>query len=680
MKITLYPKLAFDSIKKNRRLYFPFILTCIGMVMMYYIVSFIQFSDALSYLPGSAVIYTTIQLGGWVITVFSAIFLFYTNTFLLKQRKKEFGLYNILGMGKNNIIQILFWELLIIAAISLSVGLIFGVAFSKLAELALLYIVHADVTYSFSVSLDSIYETLLVYGAVFLLLFLNAVFQIKLSSTISLLNSEKAGEKPPKGNFLFAVIGLLLLGGAYYISYTIEDPVSALITFFIAVVMVIIGTYLIMIAGSVFFCKLLQKNDNYYYKTNHFISVSSMVYRMKRNGAGLASICILATMVLVMLSSTTSLYFGNEDALNSRYPRELDLTFYAESVDVLTEENIDRLDQIVLEVCEDYKTKPTNFYRYRNAVITGYISGDVAETNPVVFDNLSLDQLDDLITFHFIPVSDFNTLTGRNEVLQGNDVIIYTYRTNYDNNTLSFNGAETFNIVDRLDSFEINGQAAMEITPAMFIIVPDFVQNLSQLSQLSGTSGSPLLLYRYMDDFDVNLAPEQQIELFDSLYERVENENLIETLGFSGYNFESREEARQSFFTLTGGLFFLGALLSLVFICAAVLIIYYKQISEGYEDQSRFEIMQKVGLTKEEIRKSINSQLLTVFFFPLILAAIHMMFAFPIVQKLLLLFNLNNVMLFALSTICCVLIFGLFYSIIYKVTSNAYYKIVSGVE
>lgn len=310
MKTGFYPKLAFDGIRKNRRMYVPFICTCIGMVMMFYIISYLHYSDSVAAMRGGAIVQTMLNLGTITVGIFSCIFLFYTNSFLIRRRKKEFGLYHILGMGKRNIARILFWETMLTALISLVIGIGFGILFSKLAELGMLRLMHAQATYSMQISPDSILFTITVFGCIFILLFFNALRQIHFSGAISLIRSENVGEKPPKGNWILGILGLGCLVVAYYLAVTVADPVSALGMFFIAVILVIFGTYLIMIAGSVLFCRLLQKNKHYYYKANHFVSISSMVYRMKRNGAGLASICILATMVLVMLSTTVSLYFG----------------------------------------------------------------------------------------------------------------------------------------------------------------------------------------------------------------------------------------------------------------------------------------------------------------------------------------------------------------------------------
>lgn len=328
MKLFFYPRLALDGVRKNKRMYFPYILTCIGMVMMYYIIVFLRHSEAVEAVRGAGIVQEFLRLGSGVIAFFAGVFLFYTNSFLIRRRKKEFGLYNILGMGKRNIGILLFWETLFIAALSFGVGLGVGVLFSKLAELGLLRMVLGETDYGISISAEAIRSVGKTFGIIFALLFLNALIQVRSASAISLLHSENVGEKPPRANWLLGLAGAVVLGGGYYIALTAGDPVQAMAYFFVAVLMVIGGTYLLMIAGSVVFGRMLQKQRNYYYKAEHFVSVSSMVYRMKRNGAGLASICILATMVLVMLSSTTSLYFGGEDSLRRLYPRESNLTFH----------------------------------------------------------------------------------------------------------------------------------------------------------------------------------------------------------------------------------------------------------------------------------------------------------------------------------------------------------------
>ena len=693
MKKGFYPKLAFDGIRKNKKMYLPYILTSIGMVMMYYIIIFLQFSQSIKDAVQSSTVSQILGLGSWVIAIFSCIFLFYTNSFLIKRRKKEFGLYNILGMDKHNLGIILFWETLIIAVISLVIGLAAGIAFSKLAELVFLNLLKSDTTFDLTVSSQGIGLCAIIFTVINILLFFNSLRQVRSSSAISLVKSEQTGEKPPKGNWIFGILGVLLLGGAYYISLSIKEPLQALTLFFVAVIMVIIGTYLVMISGSVLFCRLLQKNKKYYYKPNHFVSVSSMVYRMKRNGAGLASICILATMVLVMISSTTSLYFGEEDALSIRYPREINIDISTLDTDLEKNGQMDNIISDIKNICKNHDVKGTDAYTYLNGMISGMITDDgkvETDINRIDnFSNIALGDFSSVYSFIFIPVDDYNKIMGTSYTLKDDEAIIYNYRNDsrYKNNVISFNRGQSFKIVKETDEFVIDTNAAISVTPSMALIVNDIDNATKGLTYNATTAqkieNTGISFHRYYC-FDTGVSPQHQIELSKDIANyldgNIEKYRADTSSRMFRSSVESREQNRLDFFSLYGGLFGLGIILSIVFIFAAVLIIYYKQISEGYEDQSRFEIMQKVGMTKNEIRKSINSQLLTVFFLPLIFAGMHLAFAAPIIKKLLLLFNLTNLNLFIVTILISFAAFALFYMIVYKITSSAYYKIVSGAK
>ena len=680
MRAGFYPKLAWNGITKNKRFYLPYILTCVGMVSMFYIVSFLSTSPLLLYMPGSETVSSTLNLGSWVIGAFSLLFLFYTNSFLMKRRKKEFGLYNILGMGKWNIGRILFWETIITVLISFVCGAVFGIALSKLAELCLVNVIRGDVDFSLTVSSDALISTLTLFSVIFLLIFLNDIRQIKFTNPAELLRSENAGEKPPKANWFLGIVGVLLLGGAYYIAITIEDPVSALVLFFVAVLMVIVGTYLVFISGSVMFCRILQKRKKYYYKPNHFISVSSMVYRMKRNGAGLASICILATMVLVMISSTASLYFGSESSLAIRYPRDFTINVNFMDIEDMNDENISSVRDSIGGVAEDNDASQTDVIEYRWASVSGLLDGNEMETDVSNVD-FTIDMINDTTIVYFIPLSDYNRMMNKNETLEEDEVLVYTVRSSFDEDNFIIKQGNSFekiyNVKNKLSDFTISGDAAMGFYPSVYIVVPDFASAVAPLSELLDYNGNEMVSLRWFYGFNTDVPTEKHAEMETEIFTAIGNvaEDIESAHGFSC---ESREEESVSYYSTFGGLFFLGALLSIVFIFAAVLIIYYKQTSEGYEDQARFEIMQKVGMTKKEIRKSINSQLLTVFFLPLIFSAMHLAFSFPIIRKILLLFNLNDVFLFAVTTVICFICFALLYTFVYRITSNSYYAIVSG--
>ena len=681
MKLNLYPKLAFDSIRKNRRLYVPYILTCIGMVVMYYIIGFLKYFSGLETVPHSEIISEFLIMGEFVIAIFAGIFLFYTNSFLIRRRKREFGLYNILGMGKNALTLIIFWETVIIAAISLAIGIPAGIILSKLAELCFVNILQGDVNYSLSVAPAAVLSTFEVFGIIFLLLFISSVLKTRFSTAISLVRSENVGEKPPKANWLLGILGIVLLGGAYYIAVVTENPIAAIFLFFVAVVMVIIGTYLVMISGSVLLCRILQKNKSYYYKPNHFVSLSSMVYRMKRNGAGLASICILATMVLVMISSTASLYYGNENALMRQYPREMDTYYYMNGIEDLSDENIGRLREKLNGYHSEHGLVPQNVIECRQICVAGYLKDGTVETDVSLFDTSEIKIVDEGITeFIFSSLEDYNRIYGTDYSLNDGEALIFTVHGDYSGDTVSFNNGRTLKIVGSVKDYSIDVDAMVSIIPSVVLVVPDLGKAVEGLDRLATYNGDPMLSYQWVYCFDMGLEPEEQIaygrDFWRFCYDlRTENSD-----DFVSITANIREIDRSDFLTLYGGLFFLGLMLSAVFIFAAVLIIYYKQISEGYEDRSRFEIMKKVGMTDRDIRKSINSQLLTVFFLPLAFAALHLGFALPIISRLLLLFNLRNIPLFYLVAAGCFAIFALCYALVYKITSHSYYKIVIGAK
>lgn len=674
MKMSFYPKLAVSSILKNKRMFVPYIFTCIGMIMMFYIVMFLGVSDILNNLRGGETIRIVLSLGSQVIAVFSGIFLFYTNSFLARRRKKEFGLYNILGMGKGNIGIILFWETLIIGIISIGIGLLAGIIFSKLAELVLVNLMGSIVNYTFSISIISIERTIQVFGIIFILILINSIRQVQFSSAINLMRSENVGEKPPKGNWFIGIMGILILVVAYYISVTIQEPIQAILIFSIAVIMVIIGTYFTMISGSVVFLRILKKRRRYYYKTNHFISVSSMIYRMKRNGAGLASICILATMVLVMMASTACLYFGKEDAINTRYPRDINLEFSFDELDSFSDENIKKLKDKLSTELRDRNIIPENRYFYRNVAIYGIVNGSDVETT---LRNYNLSDGTSTYSINFVSLDDYNEVMNTNETLNDGEALLYSYRNSYKNDKISFNNGKTFNIKRNIDNFVKTGDSAIDMLFNIILIVPDIESVIKSFDNLSDFYGEKLARMSFIYNFDTGIEVNKQIEVYNSFLNIFTDESIKENFRYKTVYLASQEFERESFNSLFGAVFYIGIILSIVFITAAVLIIYYKQISEGYEDQSRFEIMQKVGMTKKEIRKSINSQLLTVFFLPLIIAFIHLVFAFPIICRLLLTVSINNVVLFAITTVSSFIVFAVFYMIIYKITSNSYYRIVS---
>lgn len=670
MNIGFYPKLAWNGISKNKKLYLPYLLTCSGMVMIFYIFAFLSKNNSTAMMRGGEILQLVLQLGSFVIGAFSLIFLFYTNSFLIRRRQKEFGLYNILGMGKRNLALILIWETAIVAAASLAVGLGCGNLFSTAAELCLMRLIGINTTFSFSVNMEAMIGCLILFGVIFALILLNSLRKVYISRPVELLRSDTVGEKPPKGNALLAVLGAVLLAAAYYIAIKIDDPVSSLLYFFVLVLMVIVATYMLFIAGSVTFCRLLQKNKRYYYKTNHFISVSSMVYRMKRNGAGLASICILSTMVLVMLSATSCLYIGTEDSLKQMYPRQIGITVKSEEGNLRKE-----LEDQTREILSRNQTEASNKIEYRFLNFTGYEKNGtiILDTNKV--QSIDASKIRDL---YFFPLEDYNRIFGLNETLSEGEVIVCADRIDYQNEMLEIDGLPEMKVKSAEKNVIPVHNAQVSLVSSYYIIVPE-TEQMAQIAKTVQASlpekiykNNPLQISEYYA-FDTSLTPEEQISLTNEL-----SNGLGEKFEETGLRVHSLADSRQDSYEMNGSFFFLGIFLGLIFLSATVLMMYYKQLSEGYEDCARFEIMQKVGMTKKEIRKSINSQVLTVFFLPLITAGIHTAFAFPIVLKLLQLFGLTNTVLLILATLSAFLVFGLFYIIVYRITSGAYYKIVSG--
>ncbi len=661
MKLGFYPNLARSGMRSNRRLYLPYLLACTGMVLLQYLMCSLSDARWVAQLPAGAAVVSILRFGKVIITLFAVIFLFYTSSFLARRRKKEFGLYNVLGMGKRHIARILAWETLFTALISVAAGIAGGMLVSKLAEVLLARIVGGSADYAFSFSLSGVIYTAVLFAVIFALIFLNTMRSVHAANPIALLHSEAVGEKPPRAQWLLCLIGLALLGGAYYMAVTIRSPSDAINLFFLAVLMVILATYLLFICGSVTLCRTLQHNKKYYYNPRHFVSLSSMVYRMKRNGAGLASICILVTMVLVTLSATGSLYLGSESALKARYPREINVSFSSQ-----TPISDTQWAQLRGAVDSAANGAQTNAYAYRNANVTGSVNHGVVSFLESYTSSAK--------SFYFIPVSDYNRTTGANETLADGETLLYG-KSSWPGDTLTLDSGRSYRIAARITLPIPNGHAAVTTMPSYFFVVPDDDPVLADESCAFGA----LMGF----DLAANGGPADDAAR-EALCTRISD--ALAPYASTDYHaalrmeLEDRASNRTDFFGLYGSLFFLGAMLSVAFLLGAVLIIYYKQVVEGYEDQSRFDIMQKVGMTPRDIRRSVNAQLLTVFFLPLLGAAVHLGFAFPLMRQLLIGFGLNDLPLFAAVTAGCFLLFALVYVAVYRATSNAYYHIVSGAQ
>ena len=674
MKLGFYPRLAWSGMKNNRRLFVPYILAAAGVAAVFYIMFYLAGSGVLDDMRGGSSTKATLSLGVFVIVLFALIFLFYCNSFLVRRRYKEFGLYSILGMNKHNIALVLAWETLFCALMSIAGGTFFGVLLSKLAELGLVRMIGGEPSYTLRIFAPALLYMVLYFGGIFVLVYISSLVKIRKSTAIDLVRSESYGEKPVKANPVLGIAGVVILAVAYYLAVSIEQPLQALFTFFVAVIMVIVGTYLVLIAGSVLLCKLLQKNKRYYYKPQHFVSVSSMAYRMKRNGAGLASICILATMVLVMISSTSCLYFGLEDSLNARYPRDIVTSAGFESSKTVNEDTMNEFRGLMETAIGDRPV--SNVLEYRDFTFDAEIIGGRINTKVDTY-SFNVSTYNTIASFQFVPLADYNKAAGAHEILSDGEILVYPTRCDIDFDTMSINDLAQYKVKKVLDEMPlVDGSLTASVLPSITVVVPDFDSLIAKLGTVENSFGGPLFQYvNWNYSFDTSLKGDEQ----NALYEDVRNvlREKSEEEAIYSYSTESLALNREDFYGSFGGLFFLGIMLSAVFICAAVLIIYYKQLSEGYEDAKRFEIMQKVGMTKQEIRRSINSQLLTVFFLPLIFAGLHLAFAFPFIRKILYMFSFYNTSFLVWTTVISFFVFAVLYALVYKKTSNTYYKIVS---
>lgn len=673
MKTAVHTRLALDGIRKNKQLYVPYIFGGAIMSGITYIMHFLSSDRILdSIKKGATTLGTFLPLAGWITAIFSVIFLFYTNSFIIKRRSRELGLYNVLGMDKKNIAKVMAIESIAVAIMSIGAGLIFGISFSKLAEAALFKALGEKVGFAIYVHFPAVAITGAVFGGIYLLLLFNSLIRVAVSKPASLIMNEKAGEKEPKGNAVLAVIGLALLIGAYIISLSIKSPLNAIMLFFVAVIMVIVATYLLFIAGSVTLCRLLKKNKSYYYNPKHFVSVSSMSYRMKRNGAGLASICILSTMVLVTVTATGSLYAGLEETVREAFPYQMCADAQFESYSDLTNEfRKDFLEQADFLECKD------SVY-YDCVAASGYIANGEFNDDPselLIYDSSIANKIIELQLFS---LSDYNRITGKNETLAEGECLVWSDKEAERFDTFTVRGEKPLNVKKHLDSFfKTTGNVLSSGVPRVYIVVSDLEKYAYDLVQIDNGMYDFFLVFR--SGYDTVYADKDSFDaghkLGDNIFKNIEM-NHPEN-GVMDTDVAFRQEFRDECTELYTGIFFMGITLSVVFLIAAVLIIYYKQITEGYEDASRFSIMRKVGMTRKEIRKSINSQVLTVFFAPLIAAGVHMAFAMPLISKLLKLMYLENTSILIATALCTFGAFAIFYAIIYKITSRTYYSIVS---
>lgn len=652
-----YPKLAFTNLRKNSKVYVPYLFTCIVTIAMFYVMSAIAKNEGIDQMPGAQSMHLIMKYAMAVIEVFAAIFLFYTNSILNRQRKRELGLYHVLGMDKGNLAHMLAWESLFTAALGLTLGLLFGILLGKLMFLILLKLIRFPVPLSFAVEPRAALESAALFLTIFLLCFLWNVFQMWKLNPIELLHAGKQGEREPKGRLFLTILGAAALGYGYYIAQTTDNPVDAILKIFLAVLLVIFGTYVLFLSGSVTCLKLLKKKKSYYYHPRHFTVVSGLIYRMKQNAAGLANICVMSCAVLALLFVTLSLYLGVEDIIDSRYPREYSVSVYGAD-----EERVAKAQKIVEEELERFGVEKEEEYAYHAAVLTVMRDGDRLLTD-VEEDDIILE---DLWGIYLIPLADYNTLEGKNVSLADGEILLYTDGAAFETEQIML-GEHTYQIKEQPEKFVLAGEENNQVVEVAYLIMKD----AQAIQKLCGeyTKGMGADAFMYSDAFDLNGDGEACRAACTEIGRRL-SEEVGNAAGFWRETFQEQE------YVSVGGFLFLGIFVGLLFLVGTILVIYYKQIAEGYEDRERFQIMKKVGMSQSEIRMAIRSQVLLVFFLPLGTAIVHMIFAFHIFSKALEPFGLYHTALEAGCLGGVMAVFAVFYVVVFLLTSREYYRIV----
>ena len=660
----MYTKLAITNIKNNRQFYFPYLLTGIITVAMFYIMCALESNPGIQSMPGAKDLGLILRLGIGVIGIFAVIFLFYTNSFIIKRRKKELGIYNILGMEKRHIAKILSKEAFFTAIIAIGGGLVTGVLFHKLACMLLYRMIGFNGGITFSFSKKGVMITAILFAIVYLLTYIYDLFQVQLANPIELLQSGNKGEREPKTKAIMAVLGVLCLGTGYFIAITTKNPIKALTLFFVAVILVIIGTYLLFTAGSIALLKILRRNKGYYYQTKHFTSVSGMIYRMKQNAVGLANICILSTMVLVAVSTTVSLYVGVEDIMKERYPNEINIRAYYDT----GAPSEDSIAPIVEKSVKESGRK----IRHEEDYLELYFAA-IKDHGQYSLDKEKVKTAGDRVSGFVVLTREDCKKKYNEEIpeLAENEVALFTIKKTDMDTLVLENRSYHVKEIKQFQNTE-DFETIADIMDEYYYVIVNDVQDMERLWQLQKeiyqeNSSSISRQVR----LDIDGDSEQKKECFENIKTALGPEQAKARILI-----DSRQSNLDEFYQIYGGFLFLGLFLGILFLMITVLIIFYKQISEGYDDKERFSIMEKVGMSNDEVKATIRSQVRTVFFLPILMAAVHVGMAFPMIKRLLSLFGLSNTALFTGCMAGTILVFTLIYLLVFLKTSKTYYKIV----
>lgn len=666
----IFSRLAKQNIRNNKSTYIPYIITCIFCIAMIYMMEFLRDCPTLDQAVRQAdEVRMIVFTGEIVVEIFCIIFLIYSNSFLMKRRQKEIGLYNILGLERNHIGIVMFLETIITSIGSLAGGIAAGIIGSKLALLLLLKLLHIPSVLGFYISVKGIFTCLFMFGIIFLMILFLNLAKIHLSRPVELLRGNNTGEKEPVVKWLMALIGFICLGAGYYLAVTTESPIKAITIFLLAVILVMAGTYLLFTAGSIVILKFLRRRKSFYYRTGNFISISGMLYRMKQNAIGLASICILSTGVLLMIAMTVSIYFGMNDIMLNRYPYDVDM-----SVTSISEEECQTAIEAFEKAIADNKVPVEKSVEEIYLDIVCSKNGDQILIKPAN----TIRNSDSVLVLSLLDQAEYERLTGISANLNDGEIFAW-YPSAVQKDSVTVDETE-FTVKKWLDKNHLTcGEDAVSDNAVLVVTDEDFKKFDEMRTEMykgvsSAPAGEDLTLHLGLD---ITGSETDKIDFGTPVMEVVKD--LKKNGGLSENSWITsgiRQQEYESYYADNGSLLFIGIFLGSLFLMGTAMIIYYKQISEGYEDQKRFEIMQKVGLSRREVRSSVRRQILMVFFLPLLMAMLHITMAFPMIRRMLLLFGMTNTKLFIGCTAGTVLIFAVVYGLIYLMTARSYYHIV----
>ena len=666
----IFSRLAKQNIRNNKSTYIPYIITCIFCIAMIYMMEFLRDCPTLDQAVRQAdEVRMIVFTGEIVVEIFCIIFLIYSNSFLMKRRQKEIGLYNILGLERNHIGIVMFLETIITSIGSLAGGIAAGIIGSKLALLLLLKLLHIPSVLGFYISVKGIFTCLFMFGIIFLMILFLNLAKIHLSRPVELLRGNNTGEKEPVAKWLMALIGFICLGAGYYLAVTTESPIKAITIFLLAVILVMAGTYLLFTAGSIVILKFLRRRKSFYYRTGNFISISGMLYRMKQNAIGLASICILSTGVLLMIAMTVSIYFGMNDIMLNRYPYDVDM-----SVTSISEEECQTAIEAFEKAIADNKVPVEKSVEEIYLDIVCSKNGDQILIKPAN----TIRNSDSVLVLSLLDQAEYERLTGISANLNDGEIFAW-YPSTVQKDSVTVDETE-FTVKKWLDKNPLTcGEDAVSDNAVLVVTDEDFKKFDEMRTEMykgvsSAPAGEDLTLHLGLD---ITGSETDKIDFGTPVMEVVKD--LKKNGGLSENSWITsgiRQQEYESYYADNGSLLFIGIFLGSLFLMGTAMIIYYKQISEGYEDQKRFEIMQKVGLSRREVRSSVRRQILMVFFLPLLMAMLHITMAFPMIRRMLLLFGMTNTKLFIGCTAGTVLIFAVVYGLIYLMTARSYYHIV----